>query len=796
MSDQNNDMFKSKVLGHPSGLFVLFFTEMWERFSYYGMRALLVLFLISAFGLGGWNWPRENALALYGTYTALVYITPILGGYIADKYIGYRRAVVIGAVIMTLGHASMAIESNHMFLYIGIALLIIGNGFFKPNMTSIISHMYKDTPEKKDGAYTIFYMGVNAGAFLGILLCGYLGEKVGWSYGFGLAGIFMLLGMLQFHFSQNIFGEIGKKPIKQIEGEEKDEQLEFEGDRLNPFTKLDMALIAISAIIGVVWVLNDPISKIAGRNILEINEIDYSNVFILIGLFAFIILLVSRIIRYPKITRDRMIAIVIFAVMTVIFWMCFEQAGGSMTIFASDYTGRIMADNYYYLFLVANVLITVVPIGIITWVLIRLFKQTFTKYKLASVILASSFTIIWAIVFWMINRDLNSTSYVINYNSIKTNLVADEYEMHENRLKSFKEKLKGDAQFKFVAVDPKTGDTIIDKITGKPVVEDITPAKIVFKGDTITHQQSDKIRRSEREKQQEKFDEEYLAAVLAIDTPSKATVIFEQKKKEKKISMDKLYFETIITDDTDVAEGEDVVAMTEKINEPIKLKEGEELTILDIDKKGKFIYLSKQKEKAVRKAAKANDTETGIITATVAEIKDKELEIPATWFLILNSLFIIAFAPLFSKWWESKYNPSAAAKYGLGLILLGVGFGALALGSTGIESGAKTAEVSIIWLVLAYLFHTLGELCLSPVALSYVSKLVPGRMIAMMFGIWYIAVAIGNKLAGLLGGKIDAITESYDMTTFFLIFTIVPIVLGILGVLLTPIVKKLMHGVR
>jgi POT family proton-dependent oligopeptide transporter len=145
-----NNFFDSKVLGHPSGLFVLFFTEMWERFSYYGMRALLVLFLISAFGLGGWNWPSSHALSLYGTYTALVYITPILGGFIADKYIGYRRAVVIGAVIMTLGHASMAIETNSVFLYIGIGLLIVGNGFFKPNMTSIVSrHVCKDFPELK-----------------------------------------------------------------------------------------------------------------------------------------------------------------------------------------------------------------------------------------------------------------------------------------------------------------------------------------------------------------------------------------------------------------------------------------------------------------------------------------------------------------------------------------------------------------------------------------------------------------------------------------------------------------------
>jgi len=151
---------------------------------------------------------------------------------------------------------------------------------------------------------------------------------------------------------------------------------------------------------------------------------------------------------------------------------------------------------------------------------------------------------------------------------------------------------------------------------------------------------------------------------------------------------------------------------------------------------------------------------------------------------------------LFSKWWESKYNPSGATKYGLGLVLLGIGFSALAFGSMGIDQGAKVASVSIIWLVLAYLFHTLGELCLSPVALSYISKLVPGRMIAMMFGIWYIAIAIGNKIAGSMGGKIDAITEQYDMTTFFLIFTFVPVGLGLVSILLNPLLKKLMHGVR
>ena len=189
--------------GHPPALFILFFTEMWERFSYYGMRALLVLFLVTSLIDGGWAWERREALQLYAVYTGLVYLTPIIGGWIADKFTGYRKAVIIGAIIMTAGHACMAAET-HAFFYTGLACLILGNGLFKPNISSIVGQLYTNEGSKKDAAYTIFYMGVNAGAFLGILLCGYIGEKVGWSYGFGLAGIFMFLGMLQFAFAQNM----------------------------------------------------------------------------------------------------------------------------------------------------------------------------------------------------------------------------------------------------------------------------------------------------------------------------------------------------------------------------------------------------------------------------------------------------------------------------------------------------------------------------------------------------------------------------------------------------------------
>lgn len=676
MNKSSNEFFKTQVLGHPTGLFVLFFTEMWERFSFYGMRALLVLFLVSALGIGGWDWPRENALALYGTYLALLYLTPIIGGTLADKYLGNRNAIIIGALIMTLGHASMAVESNPFFLYLGLGLLVIGTGFFKPNMTSFISILYKDFPEKKDGAYTIFYMGVNAGAFLGIMLCGYLGEILGWSWGFGLAGIFMLLGLLQFLFAQGIFGEVGKKPNKINKTIETDDHTEIE-DKLNPFTIIDKILIIIVAIAGLTWVINDPLSKIGDFNLLSFGGSDFSNTTIIITLILFVFLLGSRIIRYSSITRDKMIAVVIFAFFIIFFWASFEQAGGSMSIFAKDYTSRVLSGNSALIFNIVDIIITVVPIAIITYVLFLLFKQTYKKYIISNLILGFSFVLIWVIVVWKIYNNFNTYSYEISYKT---------YQITETNT------------------------------TGDKVVKDF--------------------------------------AITA---------------------------ETVIPENAQLIDNLTVIRSS---NDFVK---NDKISIIDLDKKGtNFKYLSDEQAELI----------STNISATIVRKKENEIQIPATWFLILNSLFIIAFAPLFSKWWESKYNPKPANKYAIGLFFLGIGFAFLAYGASGIPQGAKTASVSIIWLILAYLFHTLGELCVSPVGLSYVSKLVPPRMIAFMFGVWYLALAIGNKTSGKLGSMIDDITTKYDISTFFLIFTFVPIIIGIIAILLNPVLKKLMHGVK
>lgn len=504
------------ILSHPIGLFVLFFTEMWERFSYYGMRAILVLFLTSSLMDEGWAWSNEKALELYALYTGLVYLTPIIGGFLADKFLGYRNATVLGAFIMTLGHASMALESfTESFFFFGLVLMIIGNGFFKPNISSIVGQLYKDGDNRKDGGYTIFYMGINAGAFLGILLCGYIGEKVGWHLGFGLAGVFMFFGMLQFWFAQKIFGNIGLTPKK----------------------------------LAVANAAKETTSPSKG---------------------------------FTKVEVDRLLVIIVFSVFTIFFWWAFEQAGGSMTIFAKDFTQRTLVGDASLIFKVANTVITLVPMVILTGVLYGLFRKMIGSYLLSNVFLGASFVIIWGIVIWMINREFSATA----------------------------------------------------------------------------------------------------------------------------------------------------------------------------------------------------------------------TEIPASWFSVLNSLFIILLAPLFSKIWASKLNPSGPVKFAIGLILLGIGFAFLALGAWGIPMGAETASVSIVWLILAYLFHTMGELCVSPVGLSYVSKLAPLKLVGLMFGFWFVCSAIANFLGGKTGSYIDKISEAYGLSNFFLIFFAIPVLAGILMILLKPILIRKMHGIH
>ncbi len=302
------------ILGHPKGLFVLFFAEMWERFSYYGMRALLIFYLTKH-----WLFSDSESGIIYGAYTALVYITPAVGGYMADKVLGQRKAVAFGAVLLTLGHFFMAFEGEPgagntdnpviLVFWLALALIIVGSGFLKANISVLVGQLYPRTDVRRDGAYTIFYMGINLGAAAGSLLCGYIGETYGWAYGFGLAGIGMLAGLVVFTLGKGLLLGRGEPPKPLSKG-----------------TEWGMYAIGF-ALVAVCWVL-----------------VQYQSVVgWLLGIFGLILVgyvVFTAVVKLSSEDRDRIFAALFLILTSIVFWALFEQAGSSLNLFTDRHVDR------------------------------------------------------------------------------------------------------------------------------------------------------------------------------------------------------------------------------------------------------------------------------------------------------------------------------------------------------------------------------------------------------------------------------------------------------------------------
>lgn len=305
-------------LGHPRGLFVLFFAEMWERFSYYGMRALLIFYLTKH-----WLFSDSKATLVYGAYTALVYITPVLGGYLADRYLGQRKAVLFGAVQLMIGHMLMAVEGDGgqtdpaiNIFWLALAFIIVGSGFLKANISVLVGQLYRRTDPRRDSAYTIFYVGINLGAFVGTLVAGYLGETLGWSYGFGAAGLGMLAGLLVF-----VWG----KPLLRGRGEAPDAAVlarRVAGIRLEWL----IYLIGMAGV-GVIWVL------IQYQQVIQ-------NLLLVSGLLLLGYILYVAMTKLERIPRERIFAILFLIALQPLFWGLFEQAGGSLNLFTDRHVDR------------------------------------------------------------------------------------------------------------------------------------------------------------------------------------------------------------------------------------------------------------------------------------------------------------------------------------------------------------------------------------------------------------------------------------------------------------------------
>lgn len=301
---------EAEFAGHPKGLYMLFFAEMWERFSYYGMRAILIFYLTQH-----WLFSDGKSNLIYGAYTSLVYITPVLGGYLADRYLGQRKAVVFGGVLLALGHSLMAVEGvggqsdpTINVFWAALAFIIVGSGFLKANISVMVGQLYKLTDLRRDSAYTIFYMGINVGAAIGTILVAYLGQTVGWGFGFGLAGIGMLLGLVVFIMGKGALNGAGEAPILLSKNKE-------------------WLLYAIGlGAVAVIWAL-----------------VQYQDVIQLLLAISGLMLLAYVLyesFKLEKEPRERMFAILFLIALNPLFWGLFEQAGGSMNLFTDRFVDR------------------------------------------------------------------------------------------------------------------------------------------------------------------------------------------------------------------------------------------------------------------------------------------------------------------------------------------------------------------------------------------------------------------------------------------------------------------------
>ncbi len=327
MTNQDNQLF-----GHPKGLFYLFFAELWERFSYYGMRALLMLYMVNEFFtyITDEAYREEMSFGIFAAYGSLVYATPVLGGMIADKFIGFKKSIMLGGILMALGHFFMAFyfksdvlgfevsAINHFFFYAALALLIVGNGFFKPNISTMVGRLYPEGDDRRDSGFTIFYMGINTGAFIAPLVCGWLGYEYGWHYGFGAAGIGMIAGLLVFMKGMNagVFSDNGQQPTEYIEKK-------MYGMRTDYFFYLVAALMVPIAAFLV---------KYNAMELLEGMHLHSS----LLSLLGVVILgiLAKKMMVLSKMEVFRLLSVLVLTLLITVFWSFFELAGTAITLFA------------------------------------------------------------------------------------------------------------------------------------------------------------------------------------------------------------------------------------------------------------------------------------------------------------------------------------------------------------------------------------------------------------------------------------------------------------------------------
>jgi POT family proton-dependent oligopeptide transporter len=662
-------------LGHPKGLFFLFFTEMWERFSYYGMRALLVLYMLKHL-----EWQPEDSSSVYKWYTSLVYLTPLLGGFIADRFLGLRLSIVIGSILMAAGQFLLAFEPLPFF-YGGLALLVAGNGFFKPNISTMVGKMYKQGDSRRDGAFTIFYMGINLGAFLAPFVCGYMRQHVGPHAGFVAAGVGMLVGMGVFLAGQNrVQADIRaagndvaiaakkddakdeKKDEKKAKAASSDEDGEMPKGaaggvtRAFPFIMIGGAItIALMQIVKVAQHTAKPISLIM--------PVAFGGVFIWMAI---------TLLSIKGRSRAKSSVIFVLFMAAVIFWMAFEQAGNALNIWADQHTdlhiGSFEYPAEWFQSVNAVFIVVLAPVFSMLWLWLgKKNKEPSTPLKmvLALILVGLSFL---AMVFGAVSENTKITSVPLE--SLPAGLDVSKLDAGRMRYDAAGKKLEVRGVLPQFAVTDALAKTV-DPAYDKQIVD-------------------------LEEASSSATDKRPVAAKIG---PLPAGFSFPMDDEEAK-----------------------------------KL----ELEVKD--------HVAKNK------------------TMTV-EWNDKEVTVTLTAALTASARTNLVGGGAPREWRETVRK---------------------------LEKASQGARVSGLWLLLSYLIATLGELCLSPVGLSMVTKLAPARFASLFMGVWLLASSVAQYIGGSIGeswGKVAPVD-------YFMLFVYASAAAVVLLALLVKPLRTMMHDVR
>ncbi len=689
------------LFGHPTGLYTLFFAEMWERFSYYGMRALLLLYMLKGFlGYGD-----KDANAVYGAYTALIYMTPFFGGMIADRMLGKRTAVVIGGLLMAAGHLLMMVQTE-LWFFCALGLLIAGNGFFKPNISSMVGELYAEQSTKRDSGFTIFYIGVNLGGAISPLLCGYIGETYGWHKGFGLATIGMLIGLAVF-VAPNLLTQV---LIALAATSSVVAMIRFNaGDTFSLIlTYFVVFALIISAIVAITALMRGGLPKEIGRA--PFPEIWGQNLIkVVIGIgFAIpiFVLLVSGFSVVPGFDEQ----------LTLIPESWIQPMQESQNKLVKGFAQFVEEASRP-----AGLVLTLSGL-IATLYLIReaVLMNKIARERMFVVFILTFFSI-W---FWAFFEQ--SGSSVNNFTDRNVDRVSETHSVNPSDV----------------------GKTVELRLTAERELDSLEYFSQEFLGHEngspkMNAQIEKALRQVENAKEETKrmTDEKLQATILALQNEPKMTM----------------------------------TAMT-------------------------YLREFAKQEKATQEDKKF---EWKFTEENVGKIGLGGAEIPASVFQAVNSIFIILLGLVLTALWDflgaRGMEPSTPVKFALSLVQVGLGFAMLYFGA---QTADADGMVASYWLILMYLLLTTGELCLSPIGLSMVTKLSPARLVSTVMGSWFLATAFAQFLAGIIAqfasvkkGLIVPIPSATVHTygDVYLLLAMLACGSGVVCLALSPLLKKWMH---